>query len=243
MLRQIIKIDDDKCNGCGICVSACHEGAIGLENGKAKLLRDDYCDGLGNCLPACPTNAITFEQREADEYDNVAVKLAQEAKKATENENSQSQKIPCSCPGTHSKKIERNQSEVNTSTCETTPQASQLNQWPVQIQLVPVNAAYFENANLLIAADCTAYSYGDFHNKFMKNKITLIGCPKLDEGEYSEKLTAILSSNNIRSITVVRMEVPCCGGIVNAVTTALKNSGKIIPWQVVTISTSGNTIE
>lgn len=242
MIRQIIKIDEDKCNGCGLCVSACHEGAIGLENGKAKLLRDDYCDGLGNCLPVCPTNAITFENREADEYDDIAVKSAQEVKKSAEN-NSHPQKVPCGCPGTQSKKLEHKQAEQKTSSFEGATPVSQLNQWPVQIKLVPVNAAYFDNANLLIAADCTAYSYADFHNKFMKNKITIIGCPKLDEGEYSEKLTAILQKNNIKSVTVVRMEVPCCGGITNAVTTALKNSGKMIPWQVVTISTDGTILE
>ena len=242
MLRQIIKIDKEKCDGCGACVNACHEGAIGLIDGKAKLIRDDYCDGLGNCLPVCPTNAITFEQRETDEYNDAAVKIAQEAKKALETKATPPPKSACGCPGTNSKKIEHSQVQNDRFSDVTAPN-SQLNQWPVQIKLVPINAAYFENANLLIAADCTAYSYGDFHNKFMKNKITLIGCPKLDEGDYAEKLTAILQTNNIKSLTVVRMEVPCCGGIVNAVTTALKNSGKMIPWQVVTISTDGKILE
>jgi ferredoxin len=233
MLRQIIKIDEDKCNGCGICVSACHEGAIGLVNGKAKLLRDDYCDGLGNCLPACPTGAITFEEREALEFNEEEVKNKMELKTP--------EKLPCGCPGTQSKTISRDSKSVCNTESERVD--SQLNQWPVQIKLVPINAPYFENANLLIAADCAAYSYGDFHNKFMKNKITIIGCPKLDEGDYSEKLTAILKQNDIKSITVVRMEVPCCGGMVNAVKQALMASGKLIPWQIVTISTDGQIIE
>lgn len=198
MIRKIIAIDKKLCNGCGLCVSACHEGAIGLVDGRAELLREDYCDGLGNCLPVCPTGAISFEEREADEFDAQAVS---------------SDDVP------------------------------RLNQWPVQIKLVPVNAPYFCGANLLIAADCTAYAYGDFHRDFIKNRIALIGCPKLDDGDYSEKLTEILKNNDIRSITVVRMEVPCCGGIENAVKTALKNSGKLIPWQVNTISTDGKILD
>ena len=234
MIRQIIKINEEKCNGCGLCVSACHEGAIGLVNGKAKLLRDDYCDGLGNCLPGCPTNAISFEEREAAEYDEEAVKM--------NAENKQPENLACGCPGTQSKTLERNvTSEIKTDT--SSPVQTQLNQWPVQIKLAPPNAPYFDNAGLLIAADCTAYAYGNFHNEFMKNKITLIGCPKLDEGDYSEKLTAILKMNNIKSLTVARMEVPCCGGIENAVKTALQNSGKFIPWQVITISTDGKILE
>jgi NAD-dependent dihydropyrimidine dehydrogenase PreA subunit len=236
MIRKIIKIDEDKCNGCGQCVNACHEGAIGLVDGKAKLLRDDYCDGLGNCLPVCPVDAISFEEREAADYNEVAVKEAQEQKKENNTEKKNT-KISCGCPGTHLKTIKHIQNEKAT---EKVIQESQLNQWPVQIKLVPYDAPYFNNANLLIAADCTAYAYGDFHDRFMKNKITLIGCPKLDEGDYSEKLTDILKNNNIKSVTVVRMEVPCCGGIVNAVINAMKNSGKMIPWQVVTISTDGN---
>lgn len=234
MLRQIIKIDETKCNGCGLCVSACHEGAIGLVDGKAKLLRDDYCDGLGNCLPVCPTNAISFEEREAAEYNEEAVKMNME--------NKQPVKLACGCPGTHSKTLER-KVDCDNNTESSAPVQTHLNQWPVQIKLVPPNAPYFNNANILIAADCTAYAYGNFHSEFMKNKITLIGCPKLDEGDYSEKLTAILKMNNIKSVTVVRMEVPCCGGIENAVKTALKNSDKLIPWQVVTISTDGRIIE
>lgn len=236
MIRKIIKIDEEKCNGCGICVSACHEGAIGMVNGKAKLMRDDYCDGLGDCLPGCPVNAISFEEREAAEYDEAAVKANMAAKKAAS-----AHPLPCGCPGTQSKTIERKieKSEY----CETKEVESQLNQWPVQIKLVPINAPYFNRANLLIAADCTAYAYGDFHNKFMKNKITLIGCPKLDEGDYADKLTAILENNDIKSLTVVRMQVPCCGGIVNAVKKALLQSGKLIPWNIVTISTNGEIIE
>ncbi|MGN1141425.1 MAG: ATP-binding protein [Oliverpabstia sp.] len=196
MIRKIIQIDESKCNGCGLCAKACHEGAIGMAGGKAKLLRDDYCDGLGDCLPQCPTGAITFVEREAAAYDEKAVK-------------------------------------------ENKRRISQLRQWPIQIKLVPVNAPYFEGANLLIAADCTAYAYGSFHQDFIQGKVTLIGCPKLDSVDYSKKLTDIISGNNIKSLTIVRMEVPCCGGIQNAAVTALKNSGKMIPWQVVTISTDG----
>ena len=234
MIRQIIKIDEAKCNGCGVCITACHEGAIAMVNGKAKLLRDDYCDGLGNCLPVCPTNAISFEEREAVAFDEDAVKKNTETK--------QPQNLACGCPGTNSKTLERRViSEVKADTHM--PIQTHLNQWPVQIKLVPPNAPYFNNAHLLIAADCSAYAYGNFHSEFMKNKITLIGCPKLDEGDYSEKLTAILKLNNIKSLTVVRMEVPCCGGIENAVKTALQNNGKLIPWQVVTISTDGRILE
>lgn len=239
MIRKIIKIDEEKCNGCGICVSACHEGAIGMVNGKAKLMRDDYCDGLGDCLPGCPVNAISFEEREAAEYDEAAVKANMAAKKAEPAPS-----VHFGCPGMHSKTIERKTEKHESHEIrETREIESQLNQWPVQIKLVPINAPYFNNANLLIAADCTAYSYGDFHNKFMKNKITLIGCPKLDEGDYADKLTAILENNDIKSLTVVRMQVPCCGGIVNAVKKALLQSGKLIPWNIVTISTNGEIIE
>ena len=198
MIRKIIKIDESKCNGCGACAAACHEGAIEMINGKAKLTREDYCDGLGDCLPACPTDAISFEEREAPAYNEAAVLAAKQQK---------------------------------------------LSQWPVQIKLVPVNAPYFENANLLIAADCSAYAYGNFHNEFIRNHITLIGCPKLDEGDYAEKLTKIIVNNNIKSVTVTRMEVPCCGGIENAVKRALQASGKFIPWRVVTISTDGKILD
>ncbi len=229
MIRQIIKIDEDKCNGCGLCAKACHEGAIGMENGKAKLLRDDYCDGLGNCLPVCPTGAISFEEREAAAFDEAAVKAKQEKQ--------EKQPTPC-CAGTKVKSFERAQTEKAAE-----KSVSRLAQWPVQIKLVPFNAPYFDGANLLIAADCTAYAYGSFHEEFMRGKVTLIGCPKLDEGDYTEKLTAIIKNNNIKSLTVCRMEVPCCGGIENAAKNALLASGKFIPWQVVTISTDGNILE
>ncbi len=200
MIRKIIQIDESKCNGCGLCAKACHEGAIGIAGGKAKLLRDDYCDGLGDCLPQCPTGAITFVEREAAAYDEKAV-------------------------------------------MENKKRISQLRQWPVQIKLVPVNAPYFDGVDLLIAADCTAYAYSNFHQDFIRGKVTLIGCPKLDSVDYSKKLTEIISENNIKSLTIVRMEVPCCGGIRNAAVTALKNSGKMIPWQVVTISTDGKILD
>ena len=233
MIRKIIKIDEEKCNGCGACATACHEGAIEMINGKAKLTREDYCDGLGDCLPACPTDAISFEEREAPAYNEAAVLAAKQKKTA--------QKLPCGCPGTNSKTIHRDQADC--SVTSTTPVTSRLMQWPVQIKLVPVNAPYFDNANLLIAADCTAYAYGNFHNEFIRNHITLIGCPKLDEGDYAEKLTHIISNNNIKSVTVIRMEVPCCGGIENAVKKALQASGKFIPWRVVVISTDGRILD
>ena len=234
MIRKIITIDEEKCNGCGLCAAACHEGAIGMVNGKAKLLRDDYCDGLGACLPHCPTEAISFEEREAAEYNEEAVQENMMRK--------QTEKLPCGCPGSQSKVLQHEDKQEDTVNV-TRESISRLAQWPVQIKLVPVNAPYFNNANLLIAADCSAYAYADFHNNFMKNKVTLIGCPKLDEGDYSEKLTAIIKENNIKSVTVTRMEVPCCGGIENAVKRALQNSGKFIPWQVVTISTDGRILD
>lgn len=231
MIRKIIKINEEKCNGCGACAEACHEGAIEMINGKAKLTREDYCDGLGDCLPACPTDAITFEEREAPAYDEAAVLEAKAKKHGT---------LPCGCPGTQSKAISRESSDYNSSAV---PVNSRLSQWPVQIKLVPVNAPYFDGANLLVAADCTAYAYGNFHNEFIRNRITLIGCPKLDDVDYTEKLTAIIANNDIKSVTVVRMEVPCCGGIEYAVKQALKASGKFIPWSVVTISTDGKILD
>ena len=232
MLRKIIKIDEEKCNGCGLCADACHEGAIGMIDGKAKLLRDDYCDGLGDCLPVCPTGAITFEEREAAEYNEIAVKANMQ--------NKQPDTLACGCPGIHSKSIEHKKAETKTE--QSISAQTHLNQWPVQIKLVPVNAPYFRDAHLLVSADCSAYAYGNFHAEYMKNRVTLIGCPKLDDGDYSEKLTDILKLNDIKSVTVTRMEVPCCGGIENAVKTALKNCGKMIPWQVVTISTDGQIL-
>jgi len=299
MIRKIIKIDEDRCNGCGLCVSACHEGAIGLVDGKAKLLRDDYCDGLGNCLPACPTGAITFEEREAAAFDEAAVKANMEVTGGTDAggatgaagtadvagaasasgaecatgaadaagaagaaDEREPDALPCGCPGTHSKSINREPGagSAQASGAGHTAEPAQepgaghareqakaaethLNQWPVQIKLVPVNAPYFNNANLLIAADCAAYAYGGFHGDFMKNRITIIGCPKLDDADYSEKLTAILAQNDIKSVTVARMEVPCCGGIEHATKTALQNCGKLIPWQVVVFSTDGKILE
>ena len=229
MIRRIIEIDQDKCNGCGACSEACHEGAIAMVDGKAKLMRDDYCDGLGDCLPACPTGAISFVEREAAAYNEAAV-LAAKAE--------QKDKLPCGCPGSAASKIHRREAPM---ACE--PQQSQLRQWPVQIKLVPVNAPWFEGAKLLVAADCTAYAYASFHQEFIKGHITLVGCPKLDAVDYAGKLTEILKSNNIRSITVVRMEVPCCGVIENAVKRALQACGKFIAWNVVTISTDGRILD
>ena len=213
MKRRVIHIDQDKCNGCGACASTCHEGAIGMVYGKARLMRDDYCDGLGDCLPACPTNAITFVEREAAPYDEAAVQANKAALKAGK--------------------------AVDTAFA---PTVSRLQQWPVQIKLAPVRAPYFDGAKLLIAADCSAYAYGDFHRKFIRSHVTLIGCPKLDDVDYSEKLTEIIKNNDIKSVTITRMEVPCCGGIEMAAKKALQNSGKFIPWQVVTISTDGRIL-
>ena len=204
MIRKIVKIDEEKCTGCGLCASACHENAIVMENGKAHLLRDDFCDGFGDCLPACPASAITIEERESAEYNPAAVEMRKQIL--------------------------------------TQPLRNELMQWPVQIKLLPVQAPFYENANLLIAADCTAYAYAAFHRDFIKNHITLVGCPKLDEGDYTEKLTAIISQNNIKSLTIVRMEVPCCGGLERAATEALKASGKFLPWRVVVISRDGEII-
>lgn len=232
MVRKIIEINEEKCTGCGLCADACHEGAIAIQNGKAVLLRDDYCDGLGDCLPVCPTNAITFTEREAAPYDEAAVQKRKETAM-----NRQGETLPCGCPGSQSRAL-----KAQDAPSASGPVPSQLRQWPVQIKLVPINAPYFEDAHLLVAADCSAFAYGDFHRTFMKGCITLVGCPKLDDVDYSEKLTAILSGNNISRVTVTRMEVPCCGGIERAVRTALERSGKNIPLQVVTLSTDGKIL-
>ena len=225
MIRRIIQIDEEKCNGCGLCAKACHEGAIGMVDGKAKLLRDDYCDGLGDCLPACPTGAITFVEREAAAYDEAAVMAAKREKEKP---------LPCGCPGSACQSIK------SSAPVERFQTPSQLRNFPIQIKLAPVNAPYFKNADLLIAADCTAYSYGSFHSDFMAGKVTLIGCPKLDGASYAEKLSQIFAQNDIRSITVTRMTVPCCGGLPFAVKAALEMCGKNIPLEIVTISPDGS---
>lgn len=233
MIRKIINIDENKCNGCGACAEACHEGAIGMINGKAKLLRDDYCDGLGDCLPVCPTGAIAFEEREADEYNEKAV---MENKKSKQNNITENK----GCPGHQIHTFNRNQ--TNKFDIKSSDITSCLAQWPCQIKLVPVNAPYFDNANLLIAADCTAYAYAGMHSEFMNGKITVIGCPKLDDIDYSEKLTEIIKNNNIKSVTIVRMEVPCCGGLEMTVKCSIQKSGKSIPCDVVTITIDGKIL-
>lgn len=236
MKRRIIEIDEEKCNGCGACAEACHEGAIAMIDGKAKLIRDDYCDGLGDCLPACPTGAITFVEREAAPYDEKAVFANMEAKMQKEGMT-----LPCGCPGSQSRKIKHASSVPEPALhVEAT---SQLSQWPIQIKLVPVNASYFDDAKLLIAADCTAYAHASFHERFIKGHITLVGCPKLDAVDYSEKLTEIISNNDVKSVTIVRMEVPCCAGLEIATKKALQKSGKFIPWHVVTVTVDGKLIE
>lgn len=265
MIRKIIHINEEKCNGCGACANACHEGAIQMVDGKARLMRDDFCDGLGDCLPACPTNAITFEEREADAYDDDAVKahLAAkgpealqrhlDAKKAHAQDHAPSAPHHGGCPGSMARSVRphhegcpgsmaRSVSHDNNIEETVSSTESQLRQWPVQIKLAPLSAPYFQNANLLVAADCTAYAYGDFHNRFIKDRVVLIGCPKLDAVDYTEKLTEIIKHNDIKSLTIVRMEVPCCGGLEHAATEALKASGKFIPWQVVTIGIDGRVI-
>ena len=239
MKRKIIAIDREKCNGCGACAAACHEGAIAMVDGKARLMRDDYCDGLGDCLPACPTGAITFVEREAAAYDEKAV-MENKQKKMQEKMKKEGMTLPCGCPGSRSRSIEH--AECDASEPRGAEPVSRLSQWPVQIKLVPVNAPYFDGARLLIAADCTAYAYAAFHERFIKGHVTLVGCPKLDGVDYSEKLTEIIRNNDIKSVTVVRMEVPCCGGLEHAAKTALQRSGKFIPWQVVTVSTDGRII-
>ncbi len=240
MLRKIVRIDREKCNGCGLCVEACHEGALQLINGKAELVSESYCDGLGACLPECPAGAITIEEREADAFDEESVK-----KHLADRQKPVAEKLACGCPGTQARTIERKETAAAEAAPAqgTAPVASQLRQWPCQIKLVPLNAPYFENAHLLVAADCTAYAYANVHNEFMRGRITVIGCPKLDNVDYTEKLTAILQAHEIKSVTVLRMEVPCCGGIVGAVKQALVNSGKMIPWSVVTVTTDGRIAE
>ena len=218
MIRKIIHIDEEKCNGCGLCAEACHEGAIDIVDGKAKLVRENFCDGFGDCLPNCPTGAITFEEREAPAYDEAAVKKAQEMMQFAHN-------------------------EVDNSPVTTTNPVSRLAQWPCQIKLVPTQAPFFDGAKLLIAADCTAYAYANMHEEFMRGKVTIIGCPKLDAVDYTDKLTQIIRDNDIKSVTIVRMEVPCCGGLQRAAENALRNSGKFIPWQVVTISRDGRILD
>ena len=243
MIRRIIRIDRDACNGCGACVEACHEGAIGMVDGKAALLRDDYCDGLGDCLPECPTGAITFEEREAAAYDEEAVR-ENLARKAATQPASQPGAHHAGCPGAASRSIARDSAATPapTQTALGTP-ASQLANWPVQIKLAPPRAPYFDGAKLLIAADCTAFAYGAFHDDFIKGRVALIGCPKLDAVDYSEKLTQIIRDNDIASVTIVRMEVPCCGGLEMAAKKALQDSGKFIPWNVVTISIDGRILD
>ena len=233
MIRRIVQIEEEKCNGCGACAAACHEGAIAMVDGKARLMRDDYCDGLGDCLPSCPTGAITFVEREAAAYDESAVQAAKARKQTA---------LPCGCPGTAAKSIERKKTPQNGAPLPQ-PAGSQLQQWPVQIKLVPENAPWFDGARLLVAADCTAYSYANFHQEFISGHITLVGCPKLDGVDYAGKLTRILRTHDIRSVMVVRMEVPCCGGIEQAVKKALQESGKFLPWQVVTLSTDGRILD
>ena len=234
MIRKIIRIDRERCNGCGACAQACHEGAIEIRNGKAELVREHFCDGLGDCLPECPTGAISFEEREAPAYDEKAVKEAQKNQAAPKH---------MGCPGAKSMQIQRPAAPETGTPASNPGQMSALRIWPVQIKLAPISAPYFNGAKLLIAADCTAYAYASFHQDFIRNKLTLIGCPKLDQVDYSEKLTAIIQGNDIQSVTIVRMEVPCCGGLEMAAKKALQSSGKFIPWQVVTISIDGKIIE
>ena len=233
MERQIIHIDEEKCNGCGLCAAACHEGAIDIIDGKAKLVRENFCDGFGDCLPNCPTGAITFETREAPEYDEAAVAAAKRAKKG-------------GCPGSAMMQFDRPVEKAEESPAfggTFARQVSRLNQWPCQIKLLPAQAPFYDGAKLLIAADCTAYAYANMHEDFMKGRITLIGCPKLDDVDYTDKLTAIIRDNDIKSVTIVRMEVPCCGGLQRAAENAIRNSGKFIPWQVVTISRDGRILD
>ena len=254
MVRKIIRIDEEKCNGCGICANACHEGAIDIVDGKAKLVRENFCDGFGDCLPGCPTGAITFEEREAPAYDEAAVLAAKKGKEdaMTEKERMMQQEMEAhaahagGCPGSRFMQFDRSEEKESVQSGNAPMQykpVSRLNQFPVQIKLLPTEAPFFNGAKLLIAADCTAYAYANMHEDFIKGHITLIGCPKLDDVDYTEKLTEIISNNDIKSVTVVRMEVPCCGGLQRAAENALKASGKFIPWQVVTISRDGRILD
>ena len=238
MVRKIIHIDEEKCNGCGLCAEACHEGAIDIVDGKAKLMRENFCDGFGDCLPNCPTGAITFEEREAPAYDEAAVKKAQEAKKMEDMKHIHHEG---GCPG--SRMMQFAHKEEDDAPVSSVKQVSRLAQWPCQIKLVPTQAPFFDGAKLLIAADCTAYAYANMHEEFMRSKVTIIGCPKLDAVDYTDKLTQIIRDNDIKSVTIVRMEVPCCGGLQRAAENALRSSGKFIPWQVVTISRDGRILD
>ena len=249
MKRKIVEIDAEKCNGCGLCAKACHEGAIAMVDGKARLVKDDYCDGMGDCLPACPTGAITITEREAAAYDEKAVakrKAESQPKPAAAPHGNMPDRPGIGgggCPGKMARMIQRDAQPVHADTPQPPAPDSQLRQWPVQIKLVPVKAPWFDGAKLLVAADCTAYAYANFHHDLMRGRITIIGCPKLDEGDYTEKLTAILTQNDIKELVIVRMEVPCCGGLERAATNALKASGKFIPWRVVTVAIDGHIID
>jgi len=253
MVRQIIHIDEEKCNGCGLCATACHEGAIDIVNGKAKLVRENFCDGFGDCLPGCPTGAITFETREAPEYDEAAVLKSKEEKEKQMNQE-MNHEMHMGCPGSMAMALHPGEQSANETESQGMTEnsgtynpgfypVSRLTQWPVQIKLLPTRAPFFDGAKLLVAADCTAYAYANMHEDFIKGHVTLIGCPKLDDIDYTEKLTEIIAENDIKSVTVVRMEVPCCGGLQRAAENALKNSGKFIPWQVVTISRDGQILD
>jgi len=237
MIKKVIQIDEEKCVGCGICAGTCKEGAIEVVNGKAKLVREDHCDGLGNCLPACPMGAISFIEKEVTPSGHAMEPTPEQRAKM----QAEGMTIPAGCPGSMARQFARVETPAAPGAAATVP--SRLSQWPVQIKLAPVNAPWFNGARLLIAADCTAFAYGNFHEAFIKNRVTLIGCPKLDEGDYAEKLTEIIKHNEIRDVTIVRMEVPCCGGLENAVKRALQQSGKFLPWQVVTISIDGQIVE
>lgn len=237
MKRKIIKINEEKCNGCGLCVNACHEGALELINGKAVLISDSYCDGLGDCLPGCPVDAIEIIERDAEEFDKELVEKRMNEKKIA------SEPMPCGCPGHQAKELKHSKPEKKVVSTEKIEISSELSQWPVQIKLVSPNAPYFNGSHILVAADCTAFAYANIHQEFMKGRITIVGCPKLDDIDYSEKLTAILKNNDVKSITVLRMQVPCCSGIVSAVKNAIINSGKMIPWGYKVISSEGVLLE